>query len=295
MAFDLERVLAREEEIALCVPRELDGVRLDTALARLMPYASRTYLAALARAGRVEVLGRAAAPSARVRTGQVVRVRYVKRGRDDADALAPLPPVLLEDACCLVLDKPPGLPVYPTSSHYRNTVLTLLHHHRPDLAAAIFLCHRLDRDTSGVLLLAKGVERFRLLASQFGRRTVAKRYLAVVARPPADGEFAVAAAVGGRSALTRFVPLGPTEHGWCLAAFPQEGRRHQIRIHLAAAGLPILGDRVHGGAPFGRLLLHAAELTFDHPLRGRLSVESRAPAEFANPSSERRAGEDLQA
>jgi 23S rRNA-/tRNA-specific pseudouridylate synthase len=187
-----------------------------------------------------------------------------------------------------VLDKPTGLPVYPTSSHYRNTVLTLLHHHRPELAPSLFLCHRLDRDTSGVLLAAKGAERFRFFTRQFFERTVEKRYLAVVARAPARESFEVDAPVGGRRARTRFLSLGRTAHGSCLAAFPEHGRRHQIRIHLAEAGLPILGDRVHGGAVFARFFLHAESLSFDHPTCGRVSVSSPVPAEFeriANPQS----------
>jgi 23S rRNA pseudouridine1911/1915/1917 synthase len=288
VAFDLRAVLAAEEEIRLTVPPGLDGLRVDVVLARLMPYASRTWLAALAREGRVDLPGRAATPASRVRSGEPIVVRYRKRGRDAGAPLAPLPAVLLEDESCLVLDKPSGLPVYPTSSHYRNTVLTLLHHHRPDLAGDVFLCHRLDRDTSGVLLAAKGVAAFRHLAAQFARRTVGKRYLAVVVRRPAAPAWVVAAPVGGRSATTRFALLGPAAGGWCVVAAPREGRRHQIRVHLAGAGLPVRGDRVHGGEPCERLLLHAWRLAFAHPRGERVRLESRPPSAFeriANPQS----------
>jgi RluA family pseudouridine synthase len=228
--------------------------------------------------------------------------------------------VLYQDQALLVVDKPPGLPMHPSADAKRpslvGAVLTLLSAQAPagserasgsggarGLAPTLAVHQRLDRDTSGVVLFALDPRVNGDLAAQFAGRTVVKVYHALCARPNrlppkawtaedpvgqavggAQGRMAVLAS-GGQSATTAFRLLRVLDRGLLVEAEPHTGLKHQIRLHLAGAGMPILGDPLYGRdvempkAP--RLMLHASRLSLRHPLTGApLTIESPWPADF---------------
>ncbi len=230
---------------------------------------------------RLEVDGRAVTSMLQpVRAGNVLV--HVLHGEVEPAVNAALR-VLHEDEALLVLSKPAPLPVHPSGRFNKNTVLGLL-------AAAcgglrVHPVHRLDADTTGVLVLAKSVLAARSLGAQFEARTVRKRYLTLVHGRVQPRRFEVDAPVSqgpdrmgkrtagaGASALTQLWTLRHTDEASLLAAWPRSGRTNQIRVHLAHVGHPIVGDRVYGpdaAAEFqsgGPLRLHADALTLRHPL-----------------------------
>jgi 23S rRNA pseudouridine1911/1915/1917 synthase len=220
--------------------------------------------------------------------------------------------VLHDDAHVLAIDKPAGLPIHPTARYYFNTLTALLRERFP--GQALQVAHRLDRETSGVLLVARGRDPARHLKQAFERRRVHKRYLALVhGVPPDQGEVALPLKLGGPirvmmsvspdglPALTRYRVLKRLRGAALLECFPETGRQHQIRVHLAAIGHPVLGDKVypeprrfayfcdHGLTTdllrdlegFARQALHAAAITFPHPGDGRpCTIESPLPEDL---------------
>lgn len=287
------------------------GTRLDAFLARQFPYRSRTQWVRLLRAGRVHLNGASARPGHALRAGD--QVRYLPDPRPEPEVSRSYR-ILLEDAEILAIHKPANLPVHPSGRYFRNTLLMLLLEARnEDLGSATLrIVHRLDRETSGVILFGKGRKAAAALSTQFENREVRKSYLAIVHGRPEEDRFLISAPIGrdpgsiirkamtvtadGRPARTSVKVLrrGP-EHSLVLAT-PHTGRLHQIRVHLRHAGLPVLGDKVYGldpglflrfvdsaltGADRRRLLwrrqaLHAWRLRFRHPLDGRI-VRLRAP------------------
>ena len=212
---------------------------------------------------------------------------------------SPPPCVIHEDADLLVVHKPPGWNTHAPSPHAGEGIYEWLRHREPRWAS-LAIVHRLDKDTSGLLVFARTPRANRSLTAQFAGRLVRKRYQCVTDRRPQRDVFSVRsgivrsgghyeiAAPGARDAApaeTRFRVLR-TEGGrvW-LEAVPLTGRTHQIRVHAASEGVPILGDRLYGGTPAARLHLHAWGLALDHPGTGRpVSWEvapafDRAPAE----------------
>jgi 23S rRNA pseudouridine1911/1915/1917 synthase len=223
--------------------------------------------------------------------------------------------VLMEDETFIAIDKPAGLPIHTTAKYWRNTLVAVLRERFP--GEALQVCHRLDRETSGVLLVARGPDASSLLKRAFERRRVEKSYLALVHGGPALDEGTidlplklldtpthlmmgvVPLAEGGLPSLTRYQVLTRFSRHSLLACQPRTGRQHQIRVHLAALGHPIVGDKLYraserqfmafcdGGmtdellAAFDGLprhALHAHRLTFPHPRTGApVTVESPLP------------------
>ncbi len=268
-----------ENRRPLSVAGPYDGLPLATFLARRHPHIDPAQWAVSASEGRLEVDGRVVWTLDRVvRAGnRIVHVIPAQTEPDVATAIR----FLYEDADIVALDKPAPLPVHPSGRFNKNTVLGLLATAFDDLH--LHPVHRLDADTTGVLLLAKHRVAARRLGAQFEARTVAKLYLALVQGVAPPGEFESDApvrkgldargkrAVGaGVWALTRFETLrsGPRS---LVTARPHSGRTNQIRVHLAALGLPIVGDLAYGSDASGdfisggALCLHAHALELQHP------------------------------
>ena len=260
------------------------NLRLDQLVAQWTGLSRRAAREALKLGGvqvdrkRVRVAGRLLKP------GTEVRVAF------DPD-LPPVPtltiPIVFEDAWLLAVDKPAGLATQGTWASDRHDLLALLKAQRPDLT--LFLHHRLDQGTSGLLLLAKDPAANKGLADAFAGRDIEKRYLARLSEPleactveapigrirGADpGRFGCAGdLMEPKSARTDFRPATPEETaglvpGHYVVARLHTGRTHQIRVHLAHLGRPILGDALYGGAPSDRLWLHAWRLGLKHPVTG---------------------------
>src|SRR5258705_1877360 len=282
------------------IPVELAGLRLDQALARLLPAESRTRLAKLIDEGRVRVDGGTASPRLKMKSGEAVEVELVPRPaqaafRPEAIALA----VVHEDADVLVIDKPAGLVVHPGSGNWAGTMLNALLHHVPadDHLPRAGIVHRLDKDTSGLLVVAKNEAAQQSLVRQLQARTVKRTYLAV-----ARGRIAKAGAVdapigrhpvqrtkmavvaGGKPAVTRYKVRETFAAHTLLECELGTGRTHQIRGHLASIGHPLEGDPAYAGRGprlFERQALHAWKLAFTHPASGEtVRFESPMPDDF---------------
>jgi 23S rRNA (cytosine1962-C5)-methyltransferase len=207
------------------------------------------------------------------------------------------PCVLHEDDDLLVVNKPPGWNTHAPAPHAGEGIYDWLKHREPRWASLAIL-HRLDKETSGLLAFGKTVEANRSLTAQFTAREVHKRYTLVTDRPVPRDEFTVVSAIarageryearpvatGGELAETRFRVLRREVGRTWVEAEPVTGRTHQIRVHAAAEGLPILGDPLYGGADASRLHLHAAALEFRHPRTGA-SVRLESPPDFAAPAA----------
>ncbi len=202
------------------------------------------------------------------------------------------PCVLHEDEHLLVVDKPAGWNTHAPSPHAGEGIYDWLKHREPRWAR-LAIIHRLDKDTSGVLVFGKTTLANRSLTEQFAGRAVRKRYLLLTDRPAPPGERRVVSRLSragdryvsgpnGEPAETCFQPRGPdplAPHLTLVEAQPLTGRTHQIRVHAADSGFPVLGDTLYGGSPFPRVCLHAAELAFQHPESGEV-VTYAAPADF---------------
>ena len=285
----------------------LAGQRLDQALAQLAGV-PRAQAQRWIEAGRVALDGARARASQRVAAGAEIAVDPPEptplEARPEAIPLA----VLYEDADLIVIDKPAGLVVHPAPGHASGTLVNALLHHCRDLAGIggvlrPGIVHRLDRGTSGVLVVAKNDAAHVALAAQFKDHSIERVYVALVRGVPGADTGSAVRAIGrhpvdrkrmsvrtksGRAAEThwRVVQRFPKSGVALLEVRPATGRTHQIRVHLSSAGLPIVGDPVYGkgGESFGlaRPALHAAVLGFTHPSSGeRLRFEAPLPADLA--------------
>jgi len=305
------RDLSRPEDEVTWRVRGTSRERLDLTLLRELGWGSRTKVQRLIDLGLVHVNGRPGKRSQRLLAGDVVRVR-LDAGRSVREEHPPLEPPLWEDPHLLAVAKPPGRLVHPTGRTLSGTVIDELHaryrelNERGGRPIVPRLCHRLDRDTSGLLLIAKTPEARRAVQEAFEADRVRKGYLAVIVGEDAPAEFEVDAAIAshldrsrphsnrlarlddsGRASRTRFAVLARGGGIAIVHCLPITGRQNQIRIHLASVGRPILGDVGYGGAetlegaslalpPPGRTLLHSHQLRFRHPVWGT-ERELRAP------------------
>jgi len=295
-----------------------EGVRLDVYLACRDAGLSRSQIRKAVEEGRVLVNGRQVKAGHRLREGEAVDLAIPEPAPLDVQPEAIPLSVLFEDAHLLVVDKPAGMVVHPAAGHSSGTLVHALLHHCRDLSGIggvlrPGIVHRLDRDTSGLLLVAKTDGAHRGLTAQFRERSIDKTYLAVVlGAPPADaGE--VLLPVGrhpsdrkkmstrssrGREAVTRWRVRERFGAATLLEVGLLTGRTHQIRVHLASQGYPVVGDAVYGRSGLlksvadmetrsilrgmKRQALHAARIAFRHPLQGvSLSFESPLPADMA--------------
>jgi len=287
--------------ISLTVADESDGVRLDRFLVSVLADQSRSQLQRLIKEAHVLVDGRAAKPNLPVKAGQAVTVD-IPDATDSAVTPEPLDlPIVYQDSDLVVVDKPAGMVVHPAAGHDTGTLVNALLHHVTDLSGIggekrPGIVHRLDRGTSGLMVVAKNDASHEELARQFHDREVEKEYIALVwgvvqagrridepiGRDPANRKKMSAKARRSREAVTRIVRAEHLNPAVTLARIAiHTGRTHQIRVHLSAIGHPVVGDPLYGGVrrrvpgdlrPVMRLerpFLHAARLVFKHPADGR--------------------------
>ncbi len=283
----------------LAVDAAHDGARLDVFLAARLPAVSRSRLHGLIAAGAVRVAGRVRKPASRVHRGLEVTVEIP----DDAPAEASAEPIPLdvryEDRDLLVVNKPAGLPVHPGPGHAGGTLVNALLARVPDLAGVggvvrPGIVHRLDKDTSGLLVVAKNEAALSALQEAIKARRVRREYLALVhgrvvaqdgtieapiARHPRHRRR-MAVVPGGRPAVTQYRVRRRFSTATLVEASLQTGRTHQIRVHFAHLGHPLVGDPVYGprrGAwGMTRQALHAYRLRFAHPRTG-MAIVVEAP------------------
>ena len=292
-----------EREIELDVDQL--GQRIDRYIAERVPDLSRSYVQKLLEEGLVTVAGQAPRASYKVQPGDIIAIRIP--APQPTELLAEKIPlaVVYEDADILVVDKPAGMVVHPAPGHQAGTLVNALLAHVPDLAGIggeirPGIVHRLDKDTSGLLVVAKNDSALRNLQAQFKGREVHKTYVALVegepkatkgvieapiGRDPTHRKRMAVVARGGREARTEYTVRERFPGYTLVEAEPVTGRTHQIRIHLAYIGHPVVGDPVYGfrKQPLGlrRQFLHAARLAFLLPGTGQpVAFVSELPAEL---------------
>lgn len=267
------------------------GQRLDTFVASRGVGVSRSQVRILIDAAAIRVGGAPRKPGYLVRAGDQVLVEIVAPAPARAEPEDLPLDVLYEDAVLIAINKAPGMVVHPAPGRWHGTLVNALLHRWGSLpggdATRPGIVHRLDRDTSGVMVIARTPSALEHLARQFADRTVAKRYLAVVRGVVGRDELVIDAPIGrhpterkkmstrprrGRTALTRVRVLERFAAATLVEAAPETGRTHQIRVHLAARGHPVLGDAVYGRGTASPLIarqaLHAASLDVTQPETG---------------------------
>ena len=300
------------EALTLAVPEGVRRSRADKILAAAFPEHSRTAFQRAFDAGLVTLGGRAIERSATVRGGDVLKVCFPETRPSGIRAVAIRLDVLFEDRWLLAVNKPAGMVVHPGAATGEDTLVHALLAHCAGSLSGVGgverpgIVHRLDRETSGVIIVAKTDPVHRALARQFAERTVVKEYLALVAGVPRLKSGSVRKAIGRNSRQRHKMAVVGEERGgrpsrtdWTLlerfgdaAALVlcalHTGRTHQIRVHLASLGHPLLGDSAYGWradtalpAKPGRTLLHASHLVLVHPETGRkLDLRAPPPADF---------------
>jgi 23S rRNA pseudouridine1911/1915/1917 synthase len=291
------------ERRAVVVDASLHGERLDKALVSIAGEFSRSHLQGLIEQGHVRIDGAPATLAARrLRAGQRVEVALVPTAESRAFRAETMALALVhEDAHLLVLDKPAGLVVHPAAGHWSGTLLNglLAHHRNAATLPRAGIVHRLDKDTSGLMVVAKTLPAMTALVRAIAAREVQRRYLAIaqgevpdtlqrieapIARDP-KSRVRMAVVAGGKPARTDVEVLARRDGCSALRCTLHTGRTHQIRVHLAARGHALVGDTLYGGAPalgMTRQALHATRLAFVHPESGAaLSFEAAPPPDLA--------------
>jgi 23S rRNA pseudouridine1911/1915/1917 synthase len=291
--------------------------RLDKALAEATGM-SRARVQGLIEQGRVDVAGKTAT-AASMKVGADTPFRIIIAAAMPAEAAPEAIPLTIayEDAHLIIVDKPAGMVVHPAVGNITGTLVNaLLHHCRGNLSgingvARPGIVHRIDKDTSGLLVVAKSDAAHEGLAVQFAAHTVHRRYIAVCAGHPSPDEGTINARVGrsdsdrkkmtvlpnnssrGKTAITHYTVLQRLDHAAVIECRLETGRTHQVRVHCASIGHALLGDPAYGRTPqplravldslgFRRQALHAAELGFQHPVTGEsLRFRSELPADMA--------------
>jgi 23S rRNA pseudouridine1911/1915/1917 synthase len=304
------------------VSPESAGLRLDVFLARMIPDQSRSFLARAIEKGAVRVDGVVARASVKLKAGSLVCLDVPEPPRaGPAAEEIPLEFLLLDDVMAAV-NKPAGMVVHPAKGNWKGTLAGALKWHLEREGAGLSslggptrpgIVHRLDRDTSGVIVVARSEDAHHRLAKQFERRTVEKTYLAITQGQPSFDRDEISAPIGihpyqrekmavrqdhatSREAVTRYEVIERFRGAALVRVAPKTGRTHQIRVHLAHIGCPVLCDMLYSGRsvieptlfglPAGpplltRQALHAASLAIDHPATGeRLQLAAPLPADM---------------
>ena len=301
------------EILTKTIPAEFAGLRLDQALARLFPDYSRSRLKHWLLSGAVTVDGGQLRPKDKVDGGELVELRAEPETLV-ATAPEPLPiDVVYEDDALMVIDKPAGLVVHPGAGNPGGTLMNGLLHHAPALVDVprAGIVHRIDKDTTGLLLIAKTLPAHTALVRSLGERGISRDYAAVcrgvltgggtirepVGRHPVD-RTRMAVVSGARPAVTHYTVRERFRGHTLVDVRLETGRTHQIRVHFAHRRQPLVGDPVYGGRAavpagasaalarslrnFRRQALHAERLALEHPVTGeKMTFESPLPADFA--------------
>ena len=303
------------------VPEESSGTRLDQFLVSMLGGMSRSHVQRLIKEGHVQVAGKSGKPNQPVKLDQEISVD-VPEPTDPTPQAEEIPlPILYQDSDLIVVDKPAGMVVHPAAGHASGTLVNALLHHVTDLSGIggerrPGIVHRLDRGTSGLMVVAKNDAAHEELARQFSEREIEKEYLALVwgllnahrridapiGRDPSNRKKMSTRARRSREAVTRIVRAEPFKAVTMVQVAILTGRTHQIRVHLSAIGHPIVGDAEYGGVHrrvagdtravthLDRPFLHAAHLVFKHPEDGRrMEFFSDLPADLQRVIDELRA------
>jgi len=303
---------ARTEQ--LTVPASRPGERLDAYLRTQFPAVSRSMMQRLIEQGHILVNGQPVKATHHPRAGEVVDIVWPDARPAEAQPEDIPLDVLFEDKSLLVVNKPAGLVVHPAAGHEEHTLVNALLHHCAGSLSGIGgvarpgIVHRLDKETSGCLVVAKNDETHLALSEQFSQRTVKKIYQAIVCGAPLRDEGEIHAAIArhsthrkrmavqdegdGRAAHTSWRVLERLHEAALMEARIHTGRTHQIRVHFEFLGYPVAGDTTYGakankrltettGYAAPRVLLHAHELSFTHPRTGKLrKFTAPLPADF---------------
>lgn len=293
--------------IELIIPPICAGTRLDQALAQLLPDWSRSRLQTWIREKRISVDGTEAVPKQKVWSGEKIKVRPANDSIENDQVPEDISlNIVYEDDALIVINKNAGLVVHPGSGNWRGTMLNALLHHSAQLSGIprAGIVHRLDKDTSGLLVVAKTLEAQTSLVRQLQQHTVKRDYLALVlGRVSADGwvdapigrhpvqRTKMAVVASGKEARTHYRILDKFDECTLLQCTLETGRTHQIRVHMHSIGHPLMGDPLYGGKPkriilnagslpesFPRQALHAQRLELTHPQHNkRMGWEAALP------------------
>lgn len=300
----------------LTIERSLPSERFDTFLRRQFPGISRGAIQRLIEQGCIRVNGQPVKPTHHPRAGESVEVEWPEARAAEAQPEEMPVDILFEDEALLVLNKPAGLVVHPAAGHEQHTLVNALLHHCAGGLSGIGgvarpgIVHRLDKETSGCMVVAKNDDTHLALSAQFAGRQVEKIYHAIVCGVMPRGEGNIRAAIArhpshrkrmgvrdddsGRAAHTSYRVLERLREATLVEALLHTGRTHQIRVHFQFISHPLIGDDTYGqrqnrrfaeltGYEAPRVMLHAHKLGFIHPRSGkRLSFESPRPADFAD-------------
>lgn len=293
-----------ETKYNLTVESDEEGLRLDQFLAQMLTAQSRSYLQKLIRQGNILVNGKTKKPSYDVKEGDEIIVTLPTPIPLDVQAEDIPLNIIYEDINLLVINKPAGLVVHPATGHFDHTLVNALVHHCDKNLSGIGgvlrpgIVHRLDRDTSGCIVVAKDDTTHNDLTKQFQERKVNKEYIAIVAGWVKELRGTLSTIIGrhpvhrkrmavrydiGKDAITSYEVLERFQKAALLNLKLSTGRTHQIRVHMAHIGHPVLGDEEYGkkksrleGVEIPRQMLHAYKLGFTHPVRNEW-MEFTAP------------------
>jgi len=289
--------------LVLDVSIDEDSERLDRLIAARVADISRSYAQELIKAGDVKVNDDVARPSRRVHSGDIVELALPPIAQPTSLSKAYVPvPIVYENDDILIFDKPAGLVTHPAPGHEHGTLVNVVRALRPDLelrdAERPGIVHRLDKDTSGLIVVAKNEATRRFLLRQWQERTVVKRYIALVHGVIAESEGTIDAPIsrdpnnrkrmwvvpGGRPAVTTFQVIERFRDTTLVSIIIETGRTHQIRVHFTYIGYPLVGDQTYGARSFrfslGRQFLHATALSFQLPGDRPIEVETPIPLDL---------------